>query len=84
MTLGHKRKMTWGREFWALNGKDKEDQLESGQEANGYKSINSKCRASDYQAQERKYAPISKVLTLLKQPINQSTAEINGSETDVS
>ena len=82
MTLGQKWKMTLGRELRALKGTDKKDQLESGWKENGFKVVYSKCRWSDYWTYEEKYAPVSRVLTLLKLPMDKSSIEINGSKTN--
>ena len=51
---------------------------------NGLKVVYSGCQGSDYWNQEGKYAPVSRVLTLLKQPVNQSSARINGSRINTS
>ena len=67
-----------------LEETDKEDQLENGYEVNGLKTVYSKCQESDYRTQEGKCASVSRVLTVLKQSVNQSSVGINGSEIDTS
>ena len=76
------KKTTLGRELWALNGKEMKTNLKVDRKQIGSKSYTR--NAKGWTTEERKYALVSKVLTPLKQLINQSSVEIIELENDAS
>ena len=87
MILVHKWKSTLGRELWALNGKEMATNLEVDRKEIGSNPYTRNVEGRTTELVRRnmpQYLGCSHSLTLLKQPVNQSSVEITGSETDAS